>query len=386
MARREFQMPSVLESQTPRGVEYYIRYRVKVLKVGEDGKPTLDRRERWEALGLKRDGANVRNPEAITFRQAERKRDEKMREVNGQVYTVQAQIPFESLLSLFAKNHLPDLAVPTQATYRSWIAQHIAPAFTGRRLCDIKPLDIQIFLAGLKVAPTTRQSIRGVLSSIWGRARAWGYQEKSPVLSPPGKKGIRRIRQKRIPAPGDVKRILDAVDEQRGLIIETLLWTGMRISECLGLRPRHFDLERCVVRIEERQCRGDVGNPKSEASVRTLPLGHLADKYAVHLTGMGSESFVFTDKNGRPYRDNELLANYLTPRLKKLGLKWPGFGWHTFRRLLATWMDESGASLFEIMEQLGHSQPSTTKLYVVGNVARRARMVEAMQERFAGEA
>jgi len=106
---------------------------------------------------------------------------------------------------------------------------------------------------------------------------------------------------------------------------------------------------------------------------------------AEHMASVPAGAYLFRDRKSRPYRDDALLANYLTPRLKKLGLKWPGFGWHAFRRLMATWIAENGATPWEIMTQLGHADVRTSQLYVVGgrNVEKRAERVRAMQEDFA---
>jgi hypothetical protein len=52
MARREFQDPSLLVRQSAQGAEWYFRYRVKVLDVGKDGKPSIRRVEKWRSLGL----------------------------------------------------------------------------------------------------------------------------------------------------------------------------------------------------------------------------------------------------------------------------------------------------------------------------------------------
>jgi integrase len=367
------------------------------VKIGPDGRPARGKQEKWHALGLKRAGKNAHNEKALTLHQAEREKAAIMRDVNGQVYVIQAHVPFREFLRIYEQQFVSSLKVPTQTTYRQWIRLYIEPFFGDRRLCDVKPVDVQLFFNGLSrtvgkgdkahqvpLAPTTKSSIRGILASVFKVARIWGYWPgESPVVCATGRKGkLKRVREKRIPTPEDVRTILDSVDAQRGMIIETLMWTGLRISECLGLKPRAFDLDRGVVRITERQCRGDVDDPKSEGSVRTIPLGTLTEKYRTLMQGMPPDTFVFTDSQGRPYKDCELLANYLTPRLVKLGLKWPGFGWHTFRRALATWMDQSGASVFQIMEQLGHTNPNTTRLYVVGNAKQREAIITGMQERF----
>lgn len=385
MARREFQNPNLQERETPNGLQYYIRYRVPVIEM-RDGKPVKIRREKWDAIGMASE---------MSKKQAERKRAEILRMINRQVFAIQSQIPFGEFLKIFDRQHVPELAVPTQNTYRQWISRYIEPRFGDCRMCDIKPIDIQLFLSelttpaaagkqGVPLAATTRNSIRGILASIYSCAREWGYwTEESPVRTfVKRRKAIAGVRERRIPTPEQVRQILEAVDGDRRLIIETLIWTGIRISECLGLRPKHFDLARGILRITERQCRGDVDAPKSHAGVRTIPLGQLAEQYTPRLAALAPDAFVFTRKDGKPYKDCELLANYLTPRLVKLGLKFPGFGWHTFRRLLASWMDQNGASVFEIMEQLGHSSPESTKLYVVGGVGRRADIIASLQAKF----
>jgi integrase len=384
MARREFQNPSILERETPRGTEYYIRYRVKTLRGIENGKPIIERVERYHALGLKSE---------VTEAAAKREKSRIMAEVNGQVYTIQSQIPFADLVTLFKTVYMvpENLATPTRKQYASWIDTHILPAFKDKRLCDIKPLDVQVWFAGLKVAPLTRKSIRGLLKSIFARAAEWGYltgSDPTDVLrAGKGKKSAKRIRPKRIPTPAEVRQILDDVRPDVRLIIETLVWTGLRISECLGLRntPDHVDVEAGLIHVIERQCRGDVDDPKSDNGVRDVPLGNLAERYRELLASVPAGAYLFRDRKGRPYRDDALLANYLTYRLKKLGLKWPGFGWHAFRRLLATWMAENGATPWEIMTQLGHADVRTSQLYVVGGrgVEKRAERVRAMQEDFA---
>jgi integrase len=68
--------------------------------------------------------------------------------------------------------------------------------------------------------------------------------------------------------------------------------------------------------------------------------------------------------------------------MKRLGMKKPGLGWHSFRRLLATWMDQAGATGFTIQEQLGHASLETTRLYVLGAVDKRQDLIEKMQAEF----
>lgn len=371
LARREFQMPSVLCRKGKQGDEWYVRFRIKALRM-VDGAPKMARREKWLTLGLCKE---------MTKRQAERERDKVMREVNGQVYAIQAQIPFADFVAHYLKQYLPELAVPTQRTYEQWIRKYIVPFFGAKKLCEIGVADVQMFLTGLSgvVAPQTRSSIRGVLTSIWSRAIDWGYwKERSPVeLAKLGKNAKAPKYEQAIPTPEELQRILMAVNDDVKLIILTLVSTGMRISECLGLRWKNVDLKEGYVRVEERQCRGDIGECKSRKSKRILPLGSLVDTYRSRAGGRLPDDPVFSNR-GTPYVDCELLANYLTPTLRKIGLKRPGMGWHTFRRFHATYISQE-LTAFETATQMGHSDVATTQIYILPPMDRRTRAVERLQ-------
>lgn len=374
MARREFQDPSILVNHGKQGPEYYIRYRVKVVRM-VDGKAKLSRREKWHVLGL---------CSAMTERQAKREKEKIMREVNGQVYSIQSHIPFRDFVRLYRERRLPELRTPTRKTYDQNLRIYIEPYFGDKKLCDIKPEEVHLFLSSLPVAPLTRKTIRGVLSSIFNLAIAWGYWlEQSPVkLAFLVKKMPGTLKHERkIWTAEELQRILLAVRPDVNLIIRTLVWTGMRISECLGLRWKNVDLKRGLIKVVERQCRGDVDAPKSAKGRRLLVLGELADEYAALRGSAGDDDLVFSD-NGEPYVDCELLANYLSPLLAKMGLKFPRSGWHTIRRMHLSWFSEEGASAFEVRDQAGHSSIETTMLYIFTGTARQDGFVRSMQSTF----
>src|SRR5688572_32755947 len=103
MARREFQRPDVLKHDGPRPY-WYIRYRVKVLT----GPQQIERKEKWHTLG---------SCDEITKRQAERLRDDIMRKVNDQVFTIQNQTPFGEFVKLYLEQHVSTLAPGPKQKY-----------------------------------------------------------------------------------------------------------------------------------------------------------------------------------------------------------------------------------------------------------------------------
>ena len=69
------------------------------------------------------------------------------------------------------------------------------------------------------------------------------------------------------------------LDDPQLLICETCLDTGRGISEAVGLQSKHFDPQKGAIRIEQRHCRGDVDQPKTKNSKRTLALGTLVGRF-----------------------------------------------------------------------------------------------------------
>jgi hypothetical protein len=132
MARREFQLPSVLQHDGPRPY-WYIRYRQKVLV----GKDQIERKEIWHPLGY---------CDEITKREAMRLREEVLHQVNKQVFTIQSQIPFEEFVKMYSEHHLVTLAPGGRKRDLSLLKNHILPAFTGRKLCDVGTQAMQMFL------------------------------------------------------------------------------------------------------------------------------------------------------------------------------------------------------------------------------------------------
>jgi integrase len=194
-----------------------------------------------------------------------------------------------------------------------------------------------------------------------------------------GKK--RAKRERRILTDEQFGLLLKAVPCDVKLMIETAVSTGMRVSEILGLKWRCVDLERGVVRVEERYYRGDTDEPKTEPSKRVLPLGYLVDEYRTLRAGSsGGDRYVF-ERDGEPMDDRGLLRNVIRPTAKRLGIYFEGFGWHSFRRQNITGIQEEGATVFEAQAQAGHSRSAMTSEYTIVGLDRREQAVRRLQAR-----
>jgi integrase len=370
MARREFQMPGVLRQEGPRPY-WYIRYRRKVLV----GKDQIERREVWHTLG---------DCDKITKRQAQRLRDDVMREVNREVYTIQSQILFRDFAELFMKQHSVTLAPGGQKRDVSLIRNHLLPSLGSMRLCDIGTEEVQTFLNAKHIEGLswwTRKALQAVVSSVFTKAEDWGYWEgRNPARRTTlGRKKPKR--EKRILTDQQLTLLLAAVPDYVRLMIETAVSTGMRISEILGLRWRYVDLSLGIIKVEERFYRGETGEPKSERARRPLPMGLLTELYKQHRPANAVPNQYIFDNSGEPMDDRAILRDVIRPAAERLGFHFEGFGWHSFRRQNITVLQEEGATAFEAMEQAGHSRPSMTGEYTIVGFERREQAVRRLQER-----
>src|SRR5262249_12470764 len=113
----------------------------------------------------------------------------------------------------------------------------------------------------------SRESIdktRDVLSSILGSAVKYGYLVSNPAAGlqvPPEKRGKRR--HKPFIRPEEFVALVVLISEPYATMVYVAVYTGLRISELIGLRWN--DVHERSITIDERFCRGDWGEPKSDA-------------------------------------------------------------------------------------------------------------------------
>lgn len=367
MARRMHQDGKLQTRVGTKGPEWYIRYRITVLEK-VDGKPTMVRKERWHHLGLKKE---------MTEAQAKRERDKVMREVNGQIYTIQSHVPFEDFLDVYRETHYRSLSPRSVSNYEGRITQWILPALKGKKMYQISETDLNRLMAAMEaagVARKTRQVTKAILKGIFALALRWGYLpkgERNPAAEVEIGRTPGATRTRWTPTMEEAERIIAGAPDDIALALELIVWTGMRISEVLGLRWSAFNFEAGEAAVTEQRVRGALSDTKSNAGRRTLPLGSLAEKFAARAPKPDCvDDFVFTTAS---------FHNRLLRVLTKAGVYEVGNGWHAFRRLHLTMMSKR-LSLFDLLRQAGHTNVKTTALYVTDDMAARRDAVKDAQK------
>jgi integrase len=104
-------------------------------------------------------------------------------------------------------------------------------------------------------------------------------------------------RHARLPETHDeTARVLARLEDPALLVIETCIATGARISEVLGLKWRHVDLDAATIKIEQRVWHQEISHPKSEDSKRVVCGAHYYVESAASNAGLppGLKAFCST--------------------------------------------------------------------------------------------
>lgn len=262
--------------------------------------------------------------------------------------------------------------------YRSVVRVHLLPALGGEPLERIDTRSIEALVsAKLAEGALSRRSIQKmivILNGIFGRARKVWALPHNPVsdverLPIPKRTSLDFFSPEEIHALGRA-----AASPQDRAIFVTAAMTGLRMGELLALRWRNVDFEAQSVRVAASYSAGRLGTPKSGLG-RVVPL---VDEVARELAQLsqryewaGADDLVFVGTAGYFVDGSALRRRYNTARdrAQLRPLRFHDLR-HTFGSVAIRTADPR-----EVQEWLGHSDFSTTQLYLHykprGDAARR---------------
>ncbi|MGY1806227.1 tyrosine recombinase XerC [Blastococcus sp. SYSU D00669] len=345
---------------------------------------------RFERLGRNRvqASASFRDPDGRrrhvlrtgpTRAQAERLLREALRD---RANTAAPPLPADSRLSAMAAQWLAgidasDLAIGTKRLYRFAVQSYVLPGLGELLLRELTVTTVdRLFTAvAAQHGPAAAKSTRSVLSGILGLAVRHGLLPTNPVRDAPARRTGRSQRRLRALSSEDVDLLrarlaADAAAVRRDLpdLVDFLLGTGLRIGEACALRPADVDLNAGTLSVTgtviRQPGRGlliqDV--PKTGAGRRTIPLPartlDLLRRRLADLPSQEGDPVLFPSPNGH-LRDPSNTSGDLRQALDRAGLPWVTS--HTFRKTVATRLDDARLSARQIADHLGHSRPSLTQ-------------------------
>ena len=158
-----------------------------------------------------------------------------------------------------------------------------------------------------------------------------------------------------VPPLSDFWKVYDMADEQDQILLLAYFHTAGRRGDLFRLKWSDIDFERRTITLVSRKNRTATWISRNIAMSDALN-----DALRVQQLKTGEKTFVFiSDSTGAPWVTREKIMRELCANA---GVK--PFGFHSIRHLSASLMYHNGIPLTEIQRILGHSNLTTTEIYI----------------------
>jgi integrase/recombinase XerD len=161
-----------------------------------------------------------------------------------------------------------------------------------------------------------------------------------------------------VPTEEEIAKYYEAVWKSRNMqhvvMIKTLLYTGVRVTELIHIKVSDIDFDRCQMRINE-------GKGKKDRIV-PYPNG-FREILAIHVDNSrkNKQTYLFESTWKKPYTDRgirKILAQYT----KKAGIE-HSISPHKLRHFLFTWMKRQGVDDALLQPYSGHESRQSLEIY-----------------------
>jgi integrase len=276
----------------------------------------------------------------------------------------------------------PRVKVSTVAAYKQRHRLYIAKQLDVVTVAKCDPATLRAWHARIskETSPHAAAGAYALVRAAFAQAVTDGVVKVSPCRGRMGKATPAAPREVRVVTPGEVARVVAELPDHYRALALVLAWGGLRSGEAFALRPENVAGEAVrIVATRGRLAGGGAytGPPKSAAGVRTVILPKsVADRLAEHMKRYPGP-LVFATRRGSPVTSH-LLRQALHRAAAQAGVV--PFNPHALRATAATVATQNGATLREVMAQLGHTTPTTALAYQRATDERAAALAAAADE------
>jgi integrase len=259
-----------------------------------------------------------------------------------------------------------ELRPRTVNSYKDGIRLHVLPKWASRDARSIDADDLVGWHEQQRHLGATAWSIRARwmgLRGLLGHAARVGYITANPCETltrrerpKPGRSRTRYLSET------DIQQLLDHSNGDELAINATLVFSGLRVSELLGLTWADIDFKTNVMRVRSQMSRQGHRAPlKTEAAARDVimmsQLANLLRARRLASTFSADDDLVIGNGIGRTLGYTRLRKAFAAAATKA---SVDGATPHTCRHTFASILIDGGASVEFVAQQLGHASTKTT--------------------------
>lgn len=248
----------------------------------------------------------------------------------------------------------------SRLAYENRVKNHILPFFMGKKVREIKPIDILAWQKSLSgYAYGYKKTLRGNLHTIF-RFGSQYFGTPNPVKDVEGfRDDSEKVKEMKVWSKDQYKEFLSVVDDPTYHALFRLLYSsGLRLGEALALQKKDVDALKCSVSVNKTLSRKvkDKGykltTPKNKYSTRKIDL---SQSLIAELLSLPDGEFVFG--GDKPLHENTV-RNRLIAYTKKTDL--PSIRVHDFRHSHVSFLLSNHVSITAVSKRLGHKNSQIT--------------------------
>ncbi len=240
---------------------------------------------------------------------------------------------------------------------------------------SIKTSELTAFFTGLPLSSETTRKLKTVMSSVFSFGVKQGYILHNPCRGALYKEDTSTVKKIKYLTPDQCRKLMQLTSDYSAFntIIQFLVFTGLRIGECLCLKWSNLDFEHNTITVSNTLAYAYKAkyqsSPKNETSYRTLKLG----QYSMSLLKRHKEEqdklkeivcdawkhpdLIFTNEIGE-YLDYGSINKKLQKLLEENDL--PSVTVHALRHSNASLLINNGVDIKAVSSQLGHCNINIT--------------------------
>jgi len=305
------------------------------------------------------------------LRDAENARDEIKRQRDRGQAIAPARLTFGAVADEWWARQ-SNLRPRTEDAYQWALDQHLRPRFARVRIADMDEDKIARLITDMGGAGYSAWTVRAVLTPL-GRVLAFakrqGYRSDNPIQNlERGERPVSDEKPKRILSRAEVVALIEATPKRYRLLVKTLAFSGLRISEALGLTWEDVNSKARVLHVRHQASRqGERVKVKTKSAVRDVEIpawlvtGLLEHRAASRYST--DRDFVFASARGTAMFARNAARYGLDNGVKGAGLNVsgkPNVTAHALRHTAASLLIAQGIDPVMLSRWLGHSSPRVT--------------------------
>lgn len=255
-------------------------------------------------------------------------------------------------------------AFSTRSAYECYLNNWILPRWGECKLDQVKPVAVEGWLDSIRRSKGTRAKIRNLMSSLFHHAMRYEWTDANPIKLV--RQSAKRERAPDVLELDELRLLLGKLELRERTLVLLDAATGLRASELLALRWEDVDFKNLEVRVTRSIWHQVVGECKTEASAKPVPLDSYMAEDLLRWRRMTPYpmpgDWVFaspTMKGKQPYWPDNLMRRYIRPAARLAGIH-KDIGWHTFRHTFGTLLKANGEDVKTVQELLRHANSRIT--------------------------